>query len=305
MLQAAGALTELGQWLEDDDLTVRSSARESIHRCLQIAYTGDRPEPPQGRLEAGLDMVGKWLGAFLGRFVHQDSAVPTWTQPRHLRRFRAVGIGLALLSAVLTAACLGAGIPKIAVVFLTTLAVIDTLEGSFARVARMRDPQMRWMSCVFSHVGDIVVMIGMALFLLRQGYAADAELLLVAAIVSIAGSLVRVSALQAGYRFWRSPLERVVRFSAFFVISAICVAGLPTLAATVASVLLAACGLGEAVRVMKRVAMLGVARGGFIFLTESGADCWSFDDEDEVTTESALFDRTAPTVDAVIGESRG
>ena len=158
---------------------------------------------------------------------------------------------------------------------------------------------------MFSHVGDIVVMIGMALFLLRQGYAADAELLLVAAIVSIAGSLVRVSALQAGYRFWRSPLERVVRFSAFFVISAICVAGLPTLAATVASVLLAACGLGEAVRVMKRVAMLGVARGGFIFLTESGADCWSFDDEDEVTVESALFDRTAPTVDAVIGESRG
>ena len=303
MLQAAGALTELGQWLEDDDLEVRDSARESIHRCMQIAYTGDRPEPAPGRMERGFDRVDKWLGSFLGRFVHPDSPIPPWTKPRQLRHLRAAGIGTAFLAAVLASIAFWANRPNVAVVLLAALAFVDTIEGSFARVTRMRDPQMRWMSCVFSHVGDTVVMVGMALLLLGLRDQADAEILLVATIVSVVGSLVRVSALQAGYRFWRSPFERVVRFAAYFSFSVLCIVGSPHVASIAASALLMAFGFGEAVHVMKRVAERRVARGGFIFLTESGADCWSFDDDEDVTAESALFDRTTDTVGAVIGEA--
>jgi hypothetical protein len=84
----------------------------------------------------------------------------------------------------------------------------------------------------------------------------------------------------------------------------------------VAASLLTAFALYEGTRVVRRVAQLGVAVaagtsldrpvvGGFIFLTKSGANCWSFDDDEDVADDAALIERAAPTVEAVIGSGRG
>lgn len=72
LVQATGALTDLGQWLDDDVEEVRNTAREAIHKCLQIAYTGDRPEPPRGILERFFHRTDRLVSGFLQRFVDPD-----------------------------------------------------------------------------------------------------------------------------------------------------------------------------------------------------------------------------------------
>jgi hypothetical protein len=304
LLQAAGALTELGQWLEDDDESVRLSARDAVNRCLEIAYTGDRPEPARGVMDRILNRVDSWLRGVLERFVDPDDAEPAWAQPRRLRQTRLIGVGLVLASATLAAVSLWAGWLVVALVAVITMALFDILEGSFARVTAMRDAQVRWLSCVLSHVSDVVVMVGMAIYLARRGLAGPADLMLLAAVISAVGSFVRVSALQAGNRFWRSPVERVVRFASALAFLFAVMAGSADVGTILAAGGLIAFGVGEGVRVLRRVARLGVARGGFIFLTDEGASCWGFEEEDETQSESALFERPAPSVNAVLGSAQ-
>ena len=60
----------------------------------------------------------------------------------------------------------------------------------------------------------------------------------------------------------------------------------------------------ESLRTVRRVDHLSVTRGGFIFFSDTGATCWSFDDEEDAQPELALFERTAPLADAILGSSR-
>lgn len=301
LTQASGALTQLGQWLDDDDEQVRTAARDAIHKCLQIAYTGDRPEPAHGMMERFLIRTDRLVSRFLQRFIHPDQAEPKWTQPRQLRKFRLLGIAAALIASVVTAVALWAHFPLVAVAAICSMAVIDGLEGSFARVMGMRDSQVRWFSCVASHIGDLVVMLGMSAYLYAAGLFSFAYLMLLVAIVSSLGSMVRVSSLQAGQRFWRSPTERVVRFMSAVGFAAAASIGLAKAGCLVATGALLAYAFHEIVRTVRRVDHLSVTRGGFIFFSDAGATCWAFDDEEDAQPELALFERSVPSVEAVLG----
>ncbi len=292
---ATSALTDLQQWLEDDDPAVRASAREAVHRCLQIAYTGDQPEPTRGLLERCLNWVDRRLGNVLKRRVDPDAPMPQWALPTALRRARGAGIAVVFAFSLGVALAFASGAFLTAIGLLCVVSAVDTLEGSFARVTRMRDPQMRWLSCVFSHLDDLVIMLGIAAAA-PEGLSTIA---LGAALASVFGSLVRVSALQAGYRFWRSPAERVARFSAFLVFAVLASVDEVTGGIVLAASLLCMFALAESIRVVRRVGRRRVASGGFIFLTNDGADCWSFEEVDEVQPEASILGRSARHVSEV------
>lgn len=304
LTQASGALTQLGQWLDDDDEQVRTAARNAIHKCLQIAYTGDRPESAHGIMERFFIRTDRLVSRFLERFIHPDQAEPKWTQPSQLRKSRLLGIATALVAAVVAAVALWAHFPLVAVIAICCMAVIDGLEGSFARVMGMRDAQVRWFSCVASHIGDLAVMMGMSAYLYAAGLFPFAYLMLLVAIVSSLGSMVRVSSLQAGQRFWRSPTERVVRFTSAVAFASAAGVGLAKAGFALAATALFAYASYEVVRTVRRVDHLSVTRGGFIFFSDAGATCWAFDDEEDAQPEFALLERSAPSVEAVLGSPR-
>jgi len=295
---AARALTELVRWLQDDDHDVRHEARESIHRCLQIAYTGDRPEPPQGLSEKFLAGVDRMLKGFLVRFIDPDKEEPSWAKPAGLRAIRGGGIALVLVSAIVASLLLWSG--HLLWVFLpvTLLAFADTLEGSFARVMFMRDAQISWLSCVASHAGDLLIMIGMAGYAFTAGHETLSFVVLLSALVTLTGSLVRVSGLQAGYRFWRSPIERFVRYSAVIVFTVAGVAGSLRVGAITASVMLFTLGILESGRALRAILRRPVPDGWFIFLAEQGAMCWGFGEEDEARPDATLLERPSAAVSA-------
>ena len=300
LTQASGALTQLGQWLDDDDEAVRTAARDAIHICLQIAYTGDRPEMAHGIMERFFIRTDRLVSRFLQRFIHPDQAEPRWTRPPQLRKYRLLGITTALIAAIVSAAALWRHSPLVAVVAICCMAVVDGLEGSFARVMGMRDAQVRWYSCVASHVGDLLVMLGMSAYLYAEGLFPFAYLMLLAAIVSSVGSMVRVSSLQAGQRFWRSSTERVVRFTSAVGFASVAGFGLAKVGCAVAASTLFSYACYEIVRTVRRVDHLSVTRGGFIFFSDAGATCWGFEDEEDAQPELALFGRSAPSAEAVL-----
>jgi hypothetical protein len=304
LTQASGALTQLGQWLDDDDELVRMAARDAIHKCLQIAYTGDRPEMAHGIMERFFIRVDRLVSRFLQRFIHPDQAEPRWTQPPQLRKFRLLGIASALIAAVIATAALWGHFPMVAVVAVCCMAVVDGLEGSFARVMGMRDAQVRWYSCVASHVGDLLVMLGMSAYLYAEGLFSFAYLMLLVAIVSSVGSMVRVSSLQAGQRFWRSSTERVVRFTSAVGFASAASFGFAKAGCVVVASALSSYAFYEIVRTVRRVDYLSVTRGGFIFFSDAGATCWAFEDEEDAQPELALFERSAPSAEAVLGSPR-
>jgi hypothetical protein len=167
-----------------------------------------------------------------------------------------------------------------AAVCLTAFVLIDILERSFVRVTHAWDAQTGWLSCILSHFADVLVLGGIFLSEHRFGGVQSGELILAATTVSLFGSLVRVSALQAGFRFWRSPLERLFRFSAFFAYTGAALINRHALGAAIAAILVTLFGAGEAVRVMYKVSKLRKG-SGLILVTPGDTDSIGYEEDDD------------------------
>lgn len=288
-VRAVTALTQLQQWLADDDPVVREDARANIARCLRVAYTGERREPVGFMDRVVIRRLDGAVEHALGRGRDADRPEPRWARPSGIRAIRFAGISAALAFAVTAMFLLAFGHPAVALAAISAAAILDMAEGSFARATRAHDAQLRWFSCVISHLGDVLILSGVFWAEQRAGTPGSGYVVLGAGLVSLFASLVRVSALQAGFRFWRSPLERVVRFTGFVAYCIASAVGSGSVGAAAVSVLLIAFALGEIVRVVWRIAEHQVGRGGFIFLTDDSATCWSF--EEAETDVDAGYDR--------------
>jgi len=277
-MRAAAAISELQQWLVDDDLGVRKAARAGVTKSLYVAYTGDQNDRirQQRRLTGRADL---FLGAALSRCVDPDDREPWWASDGGVAAIRRSAIGTAFACAVLSATMFATGRLLIALVFVALATILDVFEGSFARVSGLRNAQLRWLSCVTNHAASLALLVGIALSLLLHESKYMAALVAASMLFTLFVSFVRVSALQAGYRYWHSPIERLVRWTSVGAYATAASAGQTEVG--VASLAILLCGFGtlEVVRVIRGVERAPQTHGGLVLVNKDQTiDSWSFED---------------------------
>lgn len=292
-LRALTAIIDLQQYLNDDDRWVRRSARSAIEHSLHAAYLAALPV--QMRItHPQLRWIDRVLGRFLRKQHDQDRLESPLFAPHAARRVRGAFIGVVLLCAMSAAASYMSGRFAIGAVLVVAMMGFDIVEGAFAREANIRSAGMRWTSCIASQAADVTVMMGAAL-VVSQTTPNIVVLFLAGVLLSVFGSLVRTSALQAGHWFFRSYGERVLRLVALVTFGIIAYWSVAVASLLTAS-LLAVCGILECVRTITRVATHPVEQGGFLFLKSDGrAECWGFE-LDDVPTDSVVELEDVPTV---------
>jgi hypothetical protein len=231
------------------------------------AYTGDE-SPRAWRNAHSRGWPDRVLERVLGRTVEPDSAAAWWSETGKQARVRTVMILGALLAAVTAGVLIGAGHVLLALPVILLAAVLDIVDGAFARVVHMRDAHLRWFSCIGSHAGDMCLIGGIA-FSAEYGPIGTGQgaWLLAAAVVTLFGSLVRTSALQAAYRFWRSALERYLRYGAVLACLGLVLLGFEDAAIMLLAGALGVFGLLETLRVLVGVKRMPAAQdGGIVFV---------------------------------------
>jgi hypothetical protein len=290
--RAFESLVEMQQWLVDDAAIVRQAARDGIRSLMFRAYTGDQSERAWRGAEKR-HWADRAVERVLHRVVHQDGPEPWWHIPGRQVRTRKLAIAGAFFAALAAGAMLGTGHAVEAAPLVLLAAVLDIIDGAFARVVHMRDAHLRWLSCVASHAGDMLLVAGIAYGAeygqLGSGYGGW---LLGAAVVTLFGSLVRTSALQAGYRFWRSPLERYVRYGAVLIFCALSGAGRGAAGIVATTAILTTLGITETLRVLHGVeGMPAVQDGGIVFIdSEHEVHAFGISDDGEQSLWAPLDD---------------
>lgn len=275
-LRGLVALGELQRWLRDYNPNVRAAARDGIHECLYAAYTGDHPD--RGSFEASLGIIDRWVRRILAGNRGPDVAESHWLAPVLQRRLRLGGILGVVLAGAATALLFALGRPALALGLVALVAVVDILEGSASRATEGGGAYVGWFSCLASHFADLLILTGIALDQYRHADAALGLLVVAAMAMSLFGSFVRVSALQAGFRFWRSRLERVVRFSSFIAYAICDLAGVRITGVVVVVALVALFGIGEGVRVIREARLCHLKAGMFVFVgDENKVEAWDID----------------------------
>jgi len=299
--RAYDSVVALQQFLVDEEYVVRDTARDGIRRVVYRAYTGDQSERAWRSGEQRL-WTDRLLERLLTRHVDADAAEPWWRQPMLQRRIRRAAIFGAFLCAVIAACLLATCHPLPALAAVAAAATFDITDGAFARVVHMRDAHLRWLSCIASHAGDVLLVGGIAYGAefgpTRTGYGGW---LLAAVVITLFGSLVRTSALQAAYRFWRSPLERYVRYLAVVGFCMLSTAGHAKLGVNAAAVALGLFGIIESARVIHAVEGVPAAQdGGLVFIdTEREVHALPMtDDENPIDWNSAEVKGASELVDA-------
>lgn len=281
--RALKAISELQQWLLDDDAEVRRTARDGIRKALYVAYTGDNsgPELPHSRL---LQLPDRLLMRVLRRDIDPDAPEPTWSRPKSAMRIRRAAITAALVSACCTGLALATGHFVLALVLLPLTMALDVLEGSFARLSRVKDAHLRWLSCVSSHAGDLVMLGGVALSSRAYGSSDLVPLVVGVTLVAMFVSFIRVSALQAGYRFWRSLAERLTRWGSIAAYAAAVLLGYPEVGVLVLITALGCFAVYEVTRVLHGVDRMSPMHGGIVLINEGDATISSYRLEDGCDT---------------------
>ena len=266
---ALTAVGDIQQWLVDDNPDVRTAAREGVRQVLYSAYAGDQNEYSWSlpASPAGLDRL---MFRFLHRRVSPDGAAPWWDSPKRQRLVRKVLIGAAFVLAACAGVALGARHPLVALPLLSAAGIVDLLDGAFARTVRMRDARLRWRSCISSHAGDLMMLLGAAAAEAAATTEGVAAWIVIAMTLSLFASFTRTSALQAGYRFWRSRRERWARYVSLSWFAVWIAAGYPRFAAgglAVALILVSALEIAKVGFKVER--MPQVLGSGILFAFES------------------------------------
>lgn len=285
-LRALGAVTDLQQWLVDDDARVRDAAREGLRKVLYVAYTGhhEEPVPVSGTLTRLPDLA---LAQLTRPRLGPDRPPPAWYSPVGGARVRKAAVAGTLLGAAAAAAALVAGSLWV-VPLLAVTALLDIFDGAFARLTRLRDPHLRWLSCVASQAADMALIAGVAAAEYSHGRPVLASCTVAAMLATLFAAFVRVSALQAGYRFWRSPHERLIRWLAVLsYVSADTVGATSIGAIFIIALLLTTAGF-ELFRVLRGVRSVASKYGGlFVLNDDHTVDSWRLEDGQDTLRPAA------------------
>lgn len=263
-------IVDLQQMLVDDDMEVRDLARNGLRDVMLRIYTGDVNQHDHNA--ASLPWPDRLLRRLLPR-GNEDGPEPWWAQRSNTQRARQRWAQLCTVAAVFsatvaTSAALAFGKPVIALPCLLIAGLMCVGEDAFARAVGLRSATLRWFSCVAGHLGDLGMITAISFFLFVNSHRQVAAIVAASVLVGLFGSFVRVSALQAGYRFWVSSQERILRYLSvvFFCLSAL--NGHFVLGGLVTAALVSGYGLWESAYVPWKVLRGPRLRsGGMIFWT--------------------------------------
>lgn len=247
-------VTDIQQWLVDDSREVRALARTTVRELLRALYLGDEddsePTPPErGRVRVVLERWGARLSA-----VDPDARLPWWREAVGQRRIRWVLNALVLVFGAATAWAVATANPYWALFGLAATIAVDRAETVYTKIVRNRSVDQRWLACVASQVADTLMLTGIAVSFALVTRPLVAAGVVTAIFISVTGSFIRVSALQAGHRIWLSVNVRVVRWAAVGAYSlALIMANLHVWVAVVAAVSVGLTGLWEAGNAIWRV----------------------------------------------------
>lgn len=243
-------VVEVQQWLYDDDPVVVSAARNGLRRVHEQIYVGS-PDEHVGE-SGNKNLADRLITRLLGR--EQPDGPEPWWRRRHLQQSVRGGalIALVLLTAA-TASSIASHHLVVALAFLAAAGAIDIGEGAFARVVKLRSAILRWESALLSHFGDLLMIGAIAVAQVRFDDGLGSWPVTAALLFSLFGALVRVSALQAGYRFWVSRRERYVRYSGIISYCLLALAGYSAAGAYICAVAVGLYGVFEGLRVLRDV----------------------------------------------------
>ena len=276
---AIHAIRDLQQWLCDGDPIVAGYARTALQRCMYVAYTGDQHGTDyrrHGLVGAPVKLLHKYLALDASSGPDAPARQRRWLGQVDPRPVRAAATALAFVGALVSASLFAAGLNTAALVAAVVAVIFDVFEYAFADAIKHRSPFIRWLSCLAGNASDIAILTGIAYHHLHES---DPNGMLLGGVVlaTLFGSFVRVSALQAGYRFWRSPYERIFRFVG--VVAYVVLAALGYEQGSVVALSGAVLGFTvlEVLRVLVETGRSRPQDGGMLILSHDGtADTFSF-----------------------------
>jgi hypothetical protein len=239
---------DLQQRLIDDSPDVVDRARQGLRQILHRIYTGDQNKYVGA---SGKGTVVDWLLIRLFGQPDPDVPEPWWLDPMRQRIARSLAIVVMLIFAAAAALAIWTDHVALAILLVALAGSVEALEGAFTRVVKLRSPTLSWASCVARHCGELV-MVG-SIAAAQHGITLGAWAVIAAVQISLFGSFVRVSALQAGYRFWVSRKERYMRYLAIFSYCILSLLGFSAEGALVAAALVGGFGIMESAYVMYKV----------------------------------------------------
>ena len=183
-----------------------------LQNSVRLLVRPDRPWPPRTPRTAMAE-----IPKAVDRAVVK--ARPRGRRRRALARFFGRRSWLLVCGAVALAGCASVAIATghylAALVLVVVGAGLDVLEGALGRISGTESPQGRWFAAMGSHLGDIVVIVGIAIAELHAGHLGVATVVFIAGCWGLFGSLGRTLAREVGRVFWRSSFaERAVRLAA-------------------------------------------------------------------------------------------
>lgn len=248
-VQACRHIGDLSAWTADEDDKIRSEAIDALRRCLYLASITEhneqvnRTSPPKP-------------AAFLARWLRRSSATrdaswwQSWEKMRTVRRLAAL---CSATMAVGSAVAFVAGNTLLGLLLMLLMSGISFLDRWLAQATQHESSYWPWLACVLGHVSDALVLTGIGIHL-EITHQAMAGPVFVGASATLFASLVRVSALQAGLRFFWNPKERLVRWLGALTFGIGTMSGHASLGATILVAALGVAALTETVLVLVRTA---------------------------------------------------
>lgn len=213
---ARESIDDLTRWLGDEDPAIRDVANETLQRILYTAYTAERYERTVKRVAWPTKLVRRTLERHPGKDIHH----PWWSKTDAIRRFRRSTTVVSVLLAGGSAASFAISNYVLAVSLLALMAVATVADRAFAQATKQDSAYWPWFACMTGHFCDLIILGGLALELQSIAHKNHSALIAVSALAVLFATFVRVSALQAGYRFYLNPLERAVRWGSLLAYAA-------------------------------------------------------------------------------------
>ncbi len=246
-------VTDVQQWIIDDDAQVSGRAQDGLRNLLASILTADRNprervRPRPGLLDGTINRLDNWLGRWLGH-ADPDGPEPWWASAALQRRVRQAALGVAGLAAVGNIAAVLLRAPLVALALLLTTGLAVWFERAFTRfVQGGRSGLLRWFSCVVGQLLELSFAASVALVApSRTAAAAVAGGL----ILALFGSYARTSALQVGHRLWLSREERVLRYMALASYCALSLVGHSLTGVLAVALVFALGGLMQLIRTVR------------------------------------------------------
>jgi hypothetical protein len=266
-VRAKMAMDSLEMALHDDGemALVSSAAKDALRSLGRNALMAE--SAASRRQEQGVfRLADRTVSFVLGRPGEDDRPQSGWRGDGALRRFR--GILMALVLGTWIAGSVGIYLSQYAVAMVMLLSGVgfDLVEGAIGRVRQLATEVDRWLACLLGHAIEFLAAGAIALDQYQQGHVVLGSFVLAAGTVSLFGSLVRISALQIGYRFEQSLPERAFRLAGILAYVTLSHAGADGLVQSLPSIILfGGYGMFETLKVLRKARRNPPSEGAFVF----------------------------------------